>query len=117
MSFFYGKMKGNSMNEAEKRRMKLLNETRRRYEDTLRPPAVHPRYRAVYEEIYPSGNEKEKNRNDHFGKRILLSFLLFALFFCMERQNMKVEGVDSKRIIQEVEKNMDTKDVIALIKK
>ena len=47
------------MNESEKRRKKLLEETRSLYSDWRTPPAVHPRYRAAYRRLYP-GEETEE---------------------------------------------------------
>lgn len=50
------------MNETERRRKQLLEETRRKYVDSRTPPAVHPRYEAIYSDLY----EENSTRNDGF---------------------------------------------------
>ena len=45
------------MNDSERRRKELLELTRQRYSDSTAPPAVHPRYHAVYEDLYGTEDE------------------------------------------------------------
>ena len=57
------------MNETEKRRRQLLEETRRKYGDTRTPPAVHPRYGAIYSDLY----EGKQAQNDGLFMRTIIA--------------------------------------------
>lgn len=91
------------MNEAEKRRKRLLEETRRKYSETRIPPAVHPRYNTIYSDLYRSGEEKTGGAGG-LGVRLVVAVLLFAAFIAMDDQKVKVASVDSSRIVTEIEK-------------
>lgn len=98
------------MNSSEKRRKELLEQTRRLYSDRREPPAVHPRYGAVYHNLY--GSEGEENvPAGTFGLRVFLAFLLFAGFVTMDRQEYKIFQVDSSRIVEEIQADLDVKEV------
>ena len=77
------------MNESEKRRKQLLEETRSLYSDWRTPPAVHPRYRAAYGKLYKREEDQEEMPGT-FGLRALLCFLLFAAFVAMDQQGGKI---------------------------
>jgi len=96
------------MNPSEKRRKQLLEQTRRLYSDRREPPAVHPRYGAVYgrlyedgEEVYPAGT---------FGIRVFLCLLLFAAFVTMDRQDSEVFHMDSSQIVHEIQSDFDVEE-------
>lgn len=91
------------MNDTEKRRRQLLEETRRRYGDTRVPPAIHPRYGSIYSELYRSGEERA-GISGTFGIRFIIAVMMFAAFIAMDNQKMKIASVDSKRIVTEIEK-------------
>lgn len=98
------------MNASEKRRKELLEQTRRLYSDRREPPAVHPRYGAIYSGLY--GNDSEESTSaGSFGVRLFLAFLLFAGFVTMDRQQYKVFNVGSERIVQEIETDLDVAEV------
>lgn len=86
------------MNETERRRKQLLEETRRKYGDTKTPPAIHPRYEAIYSELY----EEKSTRNDGFFLRTMIAVLLFALFVVMDYSEEKVATVDSKWVVEKI---------------
>lgn len=88
------------MNDVEKRRVTLLQETRKNY------PAVHPRFHATYDSIYGAHTDEETEFHGSFLLRTMIAVLLFALFFVMDYRNEKVGMVDSKIVIQEVQKNL-----------
>lgn len=90
------------MNETEKRRRQLLEETRRKYWDTRTPPAVHPRYGAIYSDLY----EGKQAQNDGLFMRTIIAVLLFALFVAMDYSGEKVATVDSKRVVREIQAEM-----------
>lgn len=99
------------MNPSEKRRKELLEQTRRRYSDSHEPPAVHPRYRAVYGQLYGQESE-EPTPVGTFGIRAFLCMLLFAAFVTMDKQNYKIfNKVDSHRIVKEITADFDVKEV------
>lgn len=90
------------MNETEKRRRQLLEETRRRYGDMRVIPAVHPRYRGIYSELYRDEEAPEKMGG--FGIRLMCAVLLFAGFIAIDSGRVTVARVDSKRIVNEIQK-------------
>lgn len=95
------------MNEAEKRRQRLLNETRARYRDDGYYPAVHPRYHASYNRLY----EEDTKENGTFGIRAFICFLLFTVFVAMDYQEKEILHVDSDRISQEISTDLDVAEV------
>lgn len=98
------------MNPSEQRRKELLEQTRRLYSDRYEPPAVHPRYGAAYHKLYENDNP-EGYPAGTFGLRVFLAFLLFAGFVTMDRQEYKVFQVDSNRIVQEIETDLNVEEV------
>ena len=76
------------MNDSEKRRRQLLEETRSLYSDRNSPPAVHPRYKFAYARLY--GDEEEMAPGT-FGLRLFLCFMLFAAFVAMDNNGITVK--------------------------
>ena len=74
------------MNDSEKRRRQLLEETRSLYSDRNSPPAVHPRYKFAYARLYGSEDEMAPGT---FGLRLFLCFMLFAAFVAMDKDVYK----------------------------
>lgn len=98
------------MNSSEKRRKELLEQTRRLYSDRREPPAVHPRYGSIYRGLY--GNDSDELMPaGTFGVRLFLAFLLFAGFVTMDQQKYEVFHVNSDRIVQEIETDLDVEEV------
>lgn len=95
------------MNDSEKRRRQLLEETRNRYSDR-RIPAVHPRYGSAYNKIY---GDEEGMPPSTFGIRLFLCFMLFAAFVTMDNNQMKYKNVNSDRIVKEISTDMDVAEV------
>lgn len=96
------------MNDTQKRRIKLLEETRERYSDRYTPPAVHPRYRNPYRKLYDSETYATPGT---FGIRFVLSVLLFAAFVTMDIKDQKVFQIGSDRIVQEIGRKIDIVEV------
>ncbi|WP_461813225.1 hypothetical protein [Faecalimonas sp.] len=90
------------MNEVERRRRQLLEETRKKYGDSKMVPAIHPRYGSIYSDLY---EEKEEKSSGLF-LRIIIAVLLFALFIVMDYSGEKVAKVDSKRIVEAIQEEM-----------
>lgn len=91
------------MNDAEKRRKRLLNETRMRYRDVYDVPAVHPRYRSAYTKLYQDNSGKKEGEFLTFGMRLFLAVLLFAAYVMMDYQDTEIAKVDSERIVTEIQ--------------
>lgn len=94
------------MTDVEKRRLKLLQETRKSYSDKNSPPAIHPRYQSAYRTLYDSDGEEQTNMRSTFVIRIVIAVLLFGLFFVMDARNEKIGTVDSKYIISYIQQNL-----------
>ena len=94
------------MNDVEKRRLKLLQETRKSYSDSYAPPAVHPRFQSTYHSIYGRDENEYVEGRGSFLIRIVIAMLLFGLFFIMEFRNETIGAVDSQVIINEVQRNL-----------
>jgi len=94
------------MNEVEKRRLKLLQETRKNYSDNYTPPAVHPRFQGTYHSIYGRDESEYEANRGSFVIRCVIAVLLFALFFIMDYRNEKIGTMDSQFVVNEVQKDL-----------
>jgi hypothetical protein len=94
------------MNDVEKRRLQLLQETRRNYSDKYSPPAVHPRFQSTYDSLYRNRQNEQTEEHGTFLVRVVIAVLLFALFFLMDYSNEKIGTVDSQAVISEVQRNL-----------
>lgn len=90
------------MNDAQKRRIKLLEQTRGN------SPAIHPRYGAAYKNLYGTDEEVVPST---FGIRLFLCFMLFAAFITMDNNKLEYKNVNSTRIVQEITTDMDVREV------
>lgn len=95
------------MNEAEQRRKRLLEETKNLYSDKKIPPAIHPRYHSFYEKLYGKDNEHSTEVQGTFAIRGFICVLLFCLFVAADYKEASVAKVDSKRVIKEIEHQID----------
>ena len=87
------------MTESEKRREELLRRARTIYSDKKIPPAVHPRYQSFYTKLYDTQEEHEMTgSHSTFGVR---------MFIAMDYKGAQYAAVDSKKIIQEIERQID----------
>ena len=97
------------MNDVEKRRLRLLQETRKNYSDANTPPAIHPRFQSTYHSVYGRDESEYVENRGSFLIRTVIAVLLFALFFIMDYRNEKIGTVDSQVVINEVQKNLLSK--------
>ena len=97
------------MNPSEKRRQQLLERTRNLYSDRYRPPAVHPRYGKLYNQLYEPDREDEIAGT--LGLRVVLALFIFAAFVTMDQSSGEVMGVSCDRIVQEIEADLDVEEV------
>lgn len=94
------------MNDVEKRRLKLLQETRKNYSDNYTPPAIHPRFQSTYHSLYGRDESEYKTNRGSFMIRCVVAVLIFALFFIMDYCNEKIGVVDSQFVVNEVQRDL-----------
>ena len=103
------------MNEAEKRRRELLEQTRYSYQESG-IPAIHPRYSEgakipphppSYSELYG----EEEAEQGSLGIRTFICMILFAVFVFMQNEGKDILHISSTKVVQEVSKNADITDV------
>ena len=98
------------MTESERRRIKLLKDTRERYRDRGEVPAVHPRYRSTYQSLYEDPEEEtEENTFQTFGFRTILCVIAFIIFAIMDREGESVFRVNSDQVYDQITKDTDVK--------
>ena len=91
------------MTEAEKRRLALLEQTRKTYSEKYTPPAVHPRYKGVYQSIYKNENTiKNEKCKSTFGIRLVIAVLLFGLFMATSYKDKKI----TEKVVAEIQEEM-----------
>lgn len=101
--------------EAEERRKELLR--RARQESGYGGngfPAVHSRYRNAYRELYGGEQCAEKST---FYLRCMIAGLCFICFMWMEQEEVTVASVSSRKVVSQIEKQFDTKEIRAVWKK
>ena len=101
------------MNDSERRRKELLELTRQRYSDSTAPPAVHPRYHAVYEDLY--GTEDELPGGT-LGIRTFFCILLFAVFLSMDHNHNNIWNVSSENVVEAVTSDMDIQESLEVLR-
>lgn len=90
------------MNETEKRRKKLLEQTRNLYQDDRMNPAVHPRYKAAYNRIYP---EEMHSYKGTLGFRTMICILLLFAYVTMGTKNADFLEMDNMQIRESIMQN------------
>ena len=96
------------MTDAERRRMKLLNDTKEQSRDQREIPAVHPRYKAAYHELYDDTDEAVIST---LGIRTFLCVIAFVVFVIMDREGEKLMNVSSNQIVEEITTSLDIVEV------
>lgn len=99
------------MNESQRRREELLSEARRNNSTMFRNfsgtiPAVHPRYRAVYRNLY-GYEQEEAPAGTTLGTRIFISLVLFAVFAAADYNGEKIWNYTPSQIASEIQKQPD----------
>ena len=96
------------LTDAEKQRMKLLDDTRERFRDSGKTPAVHPRYQAAYRQLYHDPDEVEIST---LGIRSFLCVIIFVLFVIMDKEGETVMNVSSDQIVEQITSEFDISEV------
>lgn len=87
------------MTDAERRRIELLEQTRKLYSDKNSVPAVHPRYQSAYHSLYKNEIQEERKKTGTFGARTVIAILLFCLFLAASRS----EDMDTDMVVNQIE--------------
>ena len=91
------------MTETEKRRLALLEQTRKTYSEKYAPPAVHPRYKGVYRSIYLNEDvTKQAEEKNTFVIRLMIATLLFGVF--VVASHYRVAGVE--KVVAEIQQEL-----------
>lgn len=107
VSVITGTEKDFLMNDSEMRRIELLRQTRKLYDDRREIPAVHPRYGNIYHSLYDSEEEEQTSYGNSFYIRLVIGILCFVCFVYMDQSKVSVAEVDSTAIVHQIEKNVD----------
>lgn len=91
------------LNQTELRRKKLLEYTRDLYSDNRKIPAVHPRYRMSYQQLY---NNEQKTQSGSFGFRVGICMMLFALYIVMGNRGGRILGMDDMQVFEKIMQNI-----------
>lgn len=94
------------MNEIEKRRLQLLQTTRKTYSEKGLTPAVHPRYRAAYRSIYGTEAEDEVRMQSTFVIRLVIAILLVVLFYSVDKRKVDFYNVNSQTIVAGIQQDL-----------
>lgn len=90
------------MNDTEKRRKNLLEQTRNLYQDDRINPAVHPRYKAAYHQLYPDEMVIHKGT---FGVRCILCILAFGIYIMMGKNENYIAEIENFRVKETIMEN------------
>ena len=96
------------MNSCEKRRQKLLEETRRLYSDRYISPAIHPRYGFFYDQLY---EKDSKEKGSSFELRVFLCLLILAAFITISKNEAFAEQYNTDEVIECISTNMEILDM------
>ena len=90
------------MNDTEKRRKKLLEQTRNLYQDDKINPAVHPRYKAAYHQLYSDDIVIHKGT---FGIRCILCVFVFAAYIMIENNENYITRIENFQVKETIMEN------------
>lgn len=94
--------------ETSRRRKKLLEETRRLYQEQNKNPAIHPRYQALHKSLY---DQEYTPQNNSLKLRILLSILCFVCYMILDYGNIGIAHFDSNIIHENIRYQMQLYEI------
>ena len=83
------------MNETENRRRNLLEYTRNLYQEKMITPAVHPRYKCSYYQLYSDNNRGTKGT---FTIRCLICGLILVCYVTFNDWNYKGHEINNVQV-------------------
>lgn len=90
------------MTETEKRRITLLQETRKTYNEKYTPPAIHPRYQSAYKSIYKNDEFSNVDKaQGTFVARTVVAIILLCLFAIANKNGLEEAKTVTSEIKQE----------------
>lgn len=95
------------MDQAERRR-ELLRQSKRMLSSAENVPAVHPRYGSLYNELY---GEKQEQPKSSLYIRSAIAMICFVCYIWMAREDVTVANVNSTKIVNQIEQQMDMETV------
>ncbi len=96
------------MTEAELRRVELLAQTRNTYKERGNIPAIHPRYRSVYNEVYGSTETPSK---DGVSFRLAIALFIFVVYAMISYKEFSVGGLNSDMVVEAISTNIEVVNV------
>ena len=97
------------MTDVEKRRLQLLQETKKAYSERNTPPAIHPRYQSSYYSLYGKEKNEISEKRSTLWIRVIISVLIFALCYVVDYSKEEYGVVNSKTIVREIQRNLFSK--------
>lgn len=94
------------MNDAQLRR-ELLRQTKQLYGERETVPPIHPRYGNLCKEQDEGGEEA----GGSFYMRLVICILCFIFFVYMDQNHAEVANVNSTKIINEIERDVELEAV------
>lgn len=95
------------MNDARLRRRELLRQTKQLYGERETVPPIHPRYGNLCKEQDEGGEEA----GGSFYMRLVICILCFIFFVYMDQNHAEVANVNSTKIINEIERDVELEAV------
>jgi len=92
------------VNQTEKRRQKLLQHTRNLYNDKRGVPAVHPRYRASYNQIYRE--QTNEYTGSSAGFRSILCIVVFVAYIVLKNNSSIYPGFNDLQVLEIIMHNL-----------
>ena len=90
------------MNNTEKRRKQLLEQTRILYNYNGTNPAIHPRYKASYRQVYPEDTPMPRST---FGLRCLICVFIFYAYIMMTTNENTYVGLHNLQVRNAIMQN------------
>ena len=97
------------MTEEQLRRKELLRQAKQLSGDRDSFPPIHPRYGNLCTE--QSENASSEDTSGSFYMRLVIGILCFIFFVYMDQNHIEVANVNSTKIINEIERNVDMETV------
>ncbi len=96
------------MTEAELRRVELLAQTRSTYKERGNIPAIHPRYRSVYNEVYGDNATSSK---DGVSFRLAIALFIFVVYAMISYKEYSFGEFNNETIVEAISTDIEVVNV------